>query len=215
MSILSLPPELLYYVFSHILGSGPSNPLSYPAIAHDLCTFCLVHSTWRKPAQATLQEEVFAMVNSTSEEAERMIKEKGCLLVEKGVRGTKFLTIVGNLESFLEATGDGMWTEVVVLQFQHRTKPLALIGIEFFSRFPSELSRLFPVPQSNGTIKLTPMSRSRKALSPFRRPRIQTACFRLFLHQSSHPRSQFLVGPRRHSFRPTTYHLTRLHAKPR
>jgi len=148
MSILSLPPELLYNVFSHILGSGPSGPFSYPPIAHDLCTFSLVHSTWTKSAQATLQKEVFAMVTPTSKEAERMIKEKGRLLVEKGVRGTKFLTVVGNLESFLEATGDGMWTEVVVLQFQHWTQPLALIGIEFFSRFPSELFRPFRASQS-------------------------------------------------------------------
>ena len=140
MSILSFPPELLYSVFSHTLGSNPSGPFSYPPRAHDLCTFSLVHSTWTKPAQATLQKEVFVITNPTSDDSERILREAGRLLVEKGVKGTKFLTVVGNLETFLEATGDEIWTEVVVLQFQHWTKPLAPIGIEFCSRFPSKLS---------------------------------------------------------------------------
>jgi len=139
MSILSFPPELLYSVFSHTLGSNPSGPFSYPPRAHDLCTFSLVHSTWTKPAQATLQKEVFVMANPTSDDSERIIREAGRLLVEKGVKGTKFLTVVGNLETFLEATGDEIWTEVVVLQLQYWPKPLATFGIEFCSHFPSKL----------------------------------------------------------------------------
>ena len=79
------------------------------------------------------------MANPTSDDSERII-EAGRLLVAKGVKGTKFLTVVGNLETFLEATGDEIWTEVVVLQLQHWPKPLAPIGIEFCSHFPSKLS---------------------------------------------------------------------------
>jgi len=79
------------------------------------------------------------MANPTSDDSERII-EAGRLLVEKGVKGTKFLTVVGNLETFLEATGDEIWTEVVVLQLQHWPKPFAAIGIEFCSHFPSKLS---------------------------------------------------------------------------
>lgn len=136
MSIHCLPPELVLEILSFAAGN-PSTSLDrrvHRRFIDTLCSYSLVHSSWRSIAQELLWEQVRLQGNGTE------FKRKAKLLAELAQYPTRYLTLHGDLEEALGLTGIGRWTLVKHLRIRD-LQPSPFRGplkLEMFTQFSSE-----------------------------------------------------------------------------
>jgi len=140
-AVLSLPYELLLDIFS--LTFEPFISLDYEELdeyyserSEEFGSLALVHSTWRYPAQDLLSEDI--LIRTTKKrglsDSDRAWMS-GHLMLRKGFRNTKRLTIWGTLEEFFVITGTGMWSSLTSIVVGEATAML-----ETFAQFSSAFS---------------------------------------------------------------------------
>lgn len=135
MSILDLPPELLLEVISRTVPDSPSlEHKRYLKRTRSLLSFSLVHRQWSRIARAVSMREIWIRNrNHVDGEWERKSRQ----LVQAKVKGTKYLTVEGDIETLFKETGLERWNGLVYLKNRsiHRSDHSA--RLDTFARFPS------------------------------------------------------------------------------
>jgi len=135
-----IPPELLLDIFSTVSDSPRHDYDRYLERNRNLKSFALVHSKWRYRSQEILQEEIYI---DTQEEVsvDARLKDtvgKIKVLVDAKIRGTKYLTINGYLDVFLNETESEMWSQIRHLRVWASGSTDGTLSLSELACFPRE-----------------------------------------------------------------------------
>lgn len=157
-----IPPELLLDIFSIVSDSPSKDHEQWVKRNRYLKQFALVHSTWRGAAQKVLQEEVyFRRADEVAADDEHLKRMPG-LLVDHGIRGTKYLTTERHLNDVTNGTGFTIWSQVRYLRLLTGSRTEEISSMSDFAGFPRELSIL--IRNVDASLHIAFISRPRKAI---------------------------------------------------